>query len=271
MNELPFKPWTQDTKRISAAEHNREMAALERARNVSATGEILVEGQDGTSFVSDDKKYRIEITGGTNPYTWKMVSQQGTAPNPPPGYTVSSGGSIIPGVALPGPDTSSAWPWYINDPTSYLNDYLSGTAIDGSSLCPWPCYERNGCTTVPVGAIVEAEMLDFNGSLFFDYASRLVFLARLYTTTLPSFARTGNTIIYNALGAISAIDGVTPVIGDIILFNPKTANGGLWIVRWNGSASTYVVLDRSFGLEYVRQHHQAWNSRQRRPGRFSPQ
>ena len=57
---------------------------------------------------------------------------------------------------------------------------------------------------------------------------------------------TPNTFTYTASGALAAIESVTPIVGDIILFTGQgtTTQNGPWKVVNSGSISTQAVLER---------------------------
>lgn len=58
----------------------------------------------------------------------------------------------------------------------------------------------------------------------------------------------GNTLTANANGVMSAIDGVTPVAGMVILYLPGSARDGLYAVASIGSVSTPFSLTRLDGF-----------------------
>lgn len=70
---------------------------------------------------------------------------------------------------------------------------------------------------------------------------------RVYTTSLPSYTRTSNTITATSNGALAAQDGVTLVVGERLLHNRSSghADNGIWTVTTVGTAGTPYVLDRA--------------------------
>jgi hypothetical protein len=70
---------------------------------------------------------------------------------------------------------------------------------------------------------------------------------RVYTTSLPTYTRTSNTITASANGALAAQDGVTLVVGERLLHNRSSghADNGIWTVTTVGTAGTPYVLDRA--------------------------
>ncbi len=63
-----------------------------------------------------------------------------------------------------------------------------------------------------------------------------------YTTTLPAFTRTDDTLTMTSNGAIGPFDGITPATDDVILYNPGDGNTGAWVVT-QGDSSNPTTLE----------------------------
>ena len=136
----------------------------------------------------------------------------------------------------------------------YTADSQATTWTDTSDTCWIVSPNGEALSTGTVYAVNLREVLDSDGLAVYTVMGTVSggirtgwAPVRVYTTSLPSYTRSTNTITATANGALAAQDGVTLVAGDRLLHNRSSghADNGIWSVTQVGTGGTPYILDRA--------------------------
>jgi hypothetical protein len=215
----------------SRSDHSHPLAAA-AAPAASAVGDTVVTGSASTFAASDHKHAREAFAAPTSETTYGTSSATGSATTIPHSDHTHGNPTHI------GSDHSSISLSSLSAPTADLSIGHKLTNVTD------PTGAQDGATKAYVDALAQGAVWKPEAS----YATTAALAANTYNN---GTAGVGATLTANANGVMAAVDGQTPVAGDIILVKNEAApaNNGLYTVTSIGSGGTPYVLTRIIQMD----------------------